>query len=189
MRDEALVAGLEEGDGGMIRLLAPHVGLWSDRPADGALLSPGASAGTLTVIGRPHALVVPTGVVGRVLPHPSHDRSIPVGFGDAVLVLAPIEAGAQAQVAATAPSQSGALALRAPSAGVFYGSSAPGSPPFVAVGARVGTGQTIGLLEVMKTFNPIAYGGPGLPDEAEVVEVLVTDGQEVVRGQPLVRLR
>jgi len=41
----------------------------------------------------------------------------------------------------------------------------------------------------MKTFNPIAYGGPGLPDEAEVVEVLVTDGQEVVRGQPLVRLR
>jgi len=167
MRDEALVAGLEEGDGGTIRLLAPHVGLWSDRPADGALLSPGASAGTLTVIGRPHALVVPTGVVGRVLPHPSHDRSIPVGFGDAVLV----------------------LALRAPSAGVFYGSSAPGSPPFVAVGARVGTGQTIGLLEVMKTFNPIAYGGPGLPDEAEVVEVLVTDGQEVVRGQPLVRLR
>jgi biotin carboxyl carrier protein len=49
----------------------------------------------------------------------------------------------------------------------------------------VKTGQAVGLIEVMKTFNPIAYGGLGLPDEAEIVEVLAADGQEVRAGQAL----
>ena len=41
----------------------------------------------------------------------------------------------------------------------------------------------------MKTFNPIVYGGAGLPDEAEIVEVLVPDEAEVRAGQPLVRVK
>jgi biotin carboxyl carrier protein len=61
--------------------------------------------------------------------------------------------------------------------------------PYVGAGDRVTRGQPIGLIEVMKTFNPIAYGGAGLPDEAEVVEVVAADGQEVRAGQALVVVR
>ena len=41
----------------------------------------------------------------------------------------------------------------------------------------------------MKTFNPIAYGGAGFPDEAEVVDILAADGQEVRAGQALLVLK
>jgi biotin carboxyl carrier protein len=37
----------------------------------------------------------------------------------------------------------------------------------------------------MKTFNQIVYGGPGLPEEAEVVEIRCADGAEVSAGQTL----
>ena len=77
----------------------------------------------------------------------------------------------------------------APTDGVFYAASGPGSPPFAPKGARLTAGQTIGLIEVMKTFNPIAYGGRALPDSAEVVEVLVADGEEVRAGQTLLVVR
>jgi hypothetical protein len=41
----------------------------------------------------------------------------------------------------------------------------------------------------MKTFNPIAYGGAGFPDEAEIVAVLVADAEEVRAGQALVTVK
>ena len=78
------------------------------------------------------------------------------------------------------------LEVRSPTDGVFYRSPALDAKPYVAVGDRIKTGQPVGLIEVMKTFNPIAYGAAGLPDEAEVVEVVAADGQEVRAGQALV---
>ena len=57
------------------------------------------------------------------------------------------------------------------------------------MGAKLAAGQTVGLIEVMKTFNPILYGGGTLPDPAEVVEVLAGDGEEVRAGQTLVVVR
>ena len=41
----------------------------------------------------------------------------------------------------------------------------------------------------MKTFNQILYDGPGVPDEAEVVEVRASDAQEVAAGQVLIVVR
>jgi len=61
--------------------------------------------------------------------------------------------------------------------------------PFVEVGARVAAGQPVGLVEVMKTFNQIHYGGPGWPEHAEVVEVRADDGEEVSAGQVLIVVR
>ena len=77
----------------------------------------------------------------------------------------------------------------APTDGVFYTAAGPGSPPFAPKGTRLSSGQTIGLIEVMKTFNPILYGGGALPESSEVVEVLVGDGEEVRAGQPLLVVR
>ena len=76
--------------------------------------------------------------------------------------------------------------MGSPTDGVFYRSPAIDAKAYVQVGDRITTGQPLGLIEVMKTFNPIAYGGAGLPDEAEIVEIAAADGQEVRAGQALV---
>jgi len=55
-------------------------------------------------------------------------------------------------------------------------------------GAELTPGTTICLLEVMKTFHRVTYGGPGLPDTARVRRVLVADGDDVNAGDPLLAL-
>ena len=60
---------------------------------------------------------------------------------------------------------------------------------FVDVGARVVAGTVLGLVEVMKCFNQITYGGPGLPEDGIVSRVLVEDAAEVHFGQPLFHIR
>jgi acetyl-CoA carboxylase biotin carboxyl carrier protein len=80
------------------------------------------------------------------------------------------------------------MVFRAPTSGRFYGRSAPDKPPFVAPGAQLAHGATICLLEVMKTFHRVTYGGPGLPDTARVRGVLVADGDDVNAGDPLLAL-
>jgi acetyl-CoA carboxylase biotin carboxyl carrier protein len=44
------------------------------------------------------------------------------------------------------------------------------------------------LLEVMKTFNRVTYGGPALPERAKVREILIADGADVTAGDPLLAL-
>src|SRR6185295_19175805 len=83
----------------------------------------------------------------------------------------------------------GALACPAPTDGVFYRRPAAGVPPFVEVGSRIRSGAPVGLVEVMKTFHQIVYGGPGLPAEVEVLEIRAEDGEEVRARQPLVVVR
>jgi biotin carboxyl carrier protein len=177
--------------GGAVALKAPKVGIWSDPPFPGMLLGPGSPAGTLRQLGHRFLLRVPDGVVGRVAARAFRDHAIPVGYGEVLFV---VEAIGESSVAAgraaaeTAPATSGARHVNAPTDGVFYGAPSPGAPPFVVPGQRVTAGQTIGLIEVMKTFNPIVFGGEGLPDDAEIVAVLVADGHEVRAGQPLVEV-
>ncbi len=67
--------------------------------------------------------------------------------------------------------------------GTFYGSPKPGADPFVSVGAMVEPGQTIGLIEAMKLFNPITAECGGV-----VTEILVRDAEPVEYGQPLMTL-
>ena len=80
------------------------------------------------------------------------------------------------------------LVFRAPTSGRFYSRSAPGKPAFVNVGDELGPNATVCLLEVMKTFNRVTYGGPGLPERAKVREILVADGADVTAGNPLLAL-
>lgn len=47
----------------------------------------------------------------------------------------------------------------------------------------------MGLVEVMKCFNPIQYGGPGLPPQAEVVKICAEDGAEIKSEQILFLVR
>ncbi|MEX0582249.1 MAG: acetyl-CoA carboxylase biotin carboxyl carrier protein [Sneathiella sp.] len=72
-------------------------------------------------------------------------------------------------------------AVKSPMVGTVYLSPEPGAAPFVRVGDTVNEGQTLVIVEAMKTMNPIASTKAG-----KVAEILVTDKEPVEYGQPLV---
>jgi len=176
---------------GEIALCAPQVGVWSDPPAPGLVLGPGSSLGALTQLGRRRALVVPEGVEGVIEGDPPRQRARAVGYADVLVRVRPGAAAARKAASGRAASgdAEGLHRILAPTDGVFYAAAAPGSPRLAPIGARLQVGQTVGLIEVMKTFHPILYGGASLPESAEVVEVLAADGEEVRAGQGLFVLR
>jgi len=65
----------------------------------------------------------------------------------------------------------------------------PCETAFAAAGASLEAGQTAGLIEVMKCFNPILHPGGAVPSPAVVARVLVREGEEVTPGQILVVVR
>jgi acetyl-CoA carboxylase biotin carboxyl carrier protein len=72
-------------------------------------------------------------------------------------------------------------ALTSPMVGTAYLSSEPGKPPFVTVGSKVSEGQTVLIIEAMKTMNQIPAHRGGT-----ISRILVEDTQPVEYGQPLV---
>ena len=72
-------------------------------------------------------------------------------------------------------------AVKSPMVGTVYLQPQPDSPPFIKVGDTVTAGQTLMIVEAMKTMNPIPA-----PKGGKVVEILVEDGQPVEFGEPLV---
>ncbi len=187
---EPLPVRMEEG-----RVLAPAVGLWSAHPAPGALLSPGSAVGALTQGNRTRTLALPPGASGRIVSALPRDRVVPVGYGTLLFELAPLTADAVAAGEERSPAHAvegvpaGARAVLSPTDGVFYRRSGPGVAAFVEVGQTVRAGQPIGLVEVMKTFNQVLYGGADLPPTATVLEIRAEDGAEIRAGQVLLLVR
>jgi acetyl-CoA carboxylase biotin carboxyl carrier protein len=72
-------------------------------------------------------------------------------------------------------------AVPSPMVGTAYRSPAPGSDPFIQVGQSVREGQTLIIIEAMKTMNQIPS-----PRAGTVSAILVEDGQPVEYGEPLV---
>jgi acetyl-CoA carboxylase biotin carboxyl carrier protein len=70
--------------------------------------------------------------------------------------------------------------VTSPMVGTAYRSPEPGAPPFVEIGAKVAAGQTILIIEAMKTMNQIPS-----PRAGTVIAILVEDGQPVEYGEPL----
>jgi acetyl-CoA carboxylase biotin carboxyl carrier protein len=71
--------------------------------------------------------------------------------------------------------------VTSPMVGAVYLQPQPGAPPFVQEGDSVTAGQTLLLVEAMKTMNPITA-----PRAGKVLEILVQDAQAVEFGEPLV---
>jgi biotin carboxyl carrier protein len=90
--------------------------------------------------------------------------------------------------AARAAATSGSIAIRAPSSGRFWARPSPDKPAFVSAGDVVTTGQTVCLLEVMKTFHRVTYSGEGLPPKARVLAVRPSDGDDLAAGDVLIEL-
>jgi len=71
-------------------------------------------------------------------------------------------------------------AVTSPMVGTCYLSAEPGAAPFVTIGATVAEGQTVLIIEAMKTMNHIPAPRAGV-----VKRILVTDGHPVEYGAPL----
>jgi acetyl-CoA carboxylase biotin carboxyl carrier protein len=94
----------------------------------------------------------------------------------------PAPAAAHAEAAAPAPVAKGPAAGSVPSpmVGTVYVSPEPGKPSFVKVGDAVKEGDTLFIIEAMKTMNPIAA-----PRSGKITEICVHDAQPVEFGQTL----
>jgi biotin carboxyl carrier protein len=74
--------------------------------------------------------------------------------------------------------------VSAPLLGIFYRASAPGEKPFVEIGQKVATDDTICLIEVMKLFNSVKAGVTGT-----VTRILAENGKMVEHGQVLIHVK
>jgi acetyl-CoA carboxylase biotin carboxyl carrier protein len=99
-----------------------------------------------------------------------------------------IQAAASVPAAAASPAPAAAADLSkhpgvvpSPMVGTAYWSPEPGAKPFIEVGARVSVGQTLLIIEAMKTMNQIPS-----PRAGTVMQILIEDGQPVEFGEPLV---
>ena len=72
------------------------------------------------------------------------------------------------------------LTIDSPMVGIMYLTPKPSSPPFVKKGQKVKKGDTICLIEAMKTFNEIKSDKDGL-----IKNILVNNGEAIEFGQPL----
>lgn len=70
--------------------------------------------------------------------------------------------------------------VESPLGGTFYASPAPGSEPFVKLGAVVASGDTLCIIEAMKVMNEIVTDRAG-----KIIEIYSSNGKEVSAGVPL----
>ena len=84
------------------------------------------------------------------------------------------------QVSPPSPVEKKWVEISSPMVGTFYSAPGPDEPPFVKIGDRIGTGQTVCIIEAMKLMNEIEAEVCG-----EVMEVAVKNGESVEFGQTL----
>ncbi len=129
--------------------------------------------------------------------HETHLGEIELADGDkrvrvarqAVTVAAPAAGPVAVAASPTAPTAAPAAdadlgkhpgAVKSPMVGTAYLAAEPGKPNFVAVGDKVTAGQTLLIIEAMKTFNPIKA-----PKAGTVMQILVANAHPVEFGEPL----
>lgn len=172
---------------GQVQLFVPRPGLYRDAPPAGTLVRPGDAVGALEVLGVIHPLKAPRGAFGVVSPLLEGRRRArhPVDPSTALMQLDPeAVAGAGESLASEADESHGGPVFETPLGGRYYARPAPDAEPFVKPGDRLTGGETVALIEVMKTFNRVKFAG----EAATVKRVAPADGDDVVVGDVLLEL-
>jgi len=165
-------------------LSAPTAGTWAPAVHVGEPLREGLLLGTMARPGGRIGITAPPGVSGVVTSTHAADFA---GFGASLVVRGRATETSLDRVE-EAPQQEGlpegTMAVCSDTDGTFYARPEPDAPTFVEVGARVDARSTLGLIEVMKTFNPVRA-----PISGEIAKILVSDGDGVEAGQALFWVR
>lgn len=120
------------------------------------------------------------------------DLRVRLSRGGTVIAAAPQVMSPQAMSITAAPSPAPSApadlskhpgAVKAPMVGVAYMGAEPGAAPFVSIGDTVREGDTLLLIEAMKTFNAVRA-----PRAGKVTRILVNDGSPIEYGEPLLLL-
>jgi len=163
-----------------LQMTCPGPGRFRAALQIGDVVHAGSHLGDLDVLGRLARVVAPDDAAGTIVTIADG----PVDFGATLATLDPTAAPAHAtRKDATRAAQHGKV-FSAPTSGRFYGRPGPGKDAFVSAGSELKPVTTICLLEVMKTFHRVTFSG----EPARVAKVLVTDGDDVNAGQPLLTL-
>jgi acetyl-CoA carboxylase biotin carboxyl carrier protein len=112
--------------------------------------------------------------VAKTLTSVQHFAQAPHAFAPAPVAAAAAEAPAE-------PLRARGDTVNSPMVGTVYLQATPGADPFISVGQNVQAGDTLLIVEAMKTMNPIPA-----PKAGRIVEILVGDTQPVEFGEPLV---
>ena len=120
-----------------------------------------------------------SGLRVRVARNISIAASMPANFQQAAPAFAATAANVTPAAIADLAKHPGVVP--SPMVGTAYWASEPGAKPFIEIGAKVSVGQTLLIIEAMKTMNQIPSTRAGT-----VTQILVEDGQPVEFGEPLV---
>lgn len=123
---------------------------------------------------------IPRGGVAMSLPAPlqlEHTPRATAAQSAAMPMLSPVDAATGGR---SGPDLPDGHIVRSPMVGTFYTSPSPDKPPFVKVGQAVKPGDTLGIVEAMKMFNPIEAEVSGT-----VLAIQCESGQPVEFDQPL----
>jgi acetyl-CoA carboxylase biotin carboxyl carrier protein len=181
-------------------VLSPAARERADAPLDVRLPENGGDASLLALIDRLSGLLdrsdlteieVEVGGTGLVLRKPSALaptllEATAAAPGDSAGAAAGSEPASGAATPAGAAADAGPPAkpaVMAPLSGIWYGSPAPGSAPYITVGGEVAVGQVIGLIEAMKLFNEIKSDKAG-----RVAKINAENGKLVRAKQPLIEV-
>jgi acetyl-CoA carboxylase biotin carboxyl carrier protein len=115
----------------------------------------------------------------RVARNVSIAAAVPAAIPMAAALAAAPVAAAAAAAAADLSKHPGVVP--SPMVGTAYWAPEPGAKPFIEVGSKVSAGQTLLIIEAMKTMNQIPS-----PRAGTVTQILIEDGQPVEFGEPLV---
>ena len=200
MAEKTLIARVHEDDSdlGTILVTSPVVGMADGAPKAGLFLNPFDQIITMKILNQRYVLRMPRDVHGRITEVFIPNSYTPVAYGQSLARIDPrgLDTGAGGAIgtagagAATGEAAQGDLiTVQAPSDGIFYRRPSPDSPSYVEVGTSVTSGTMLGLVEIMKCFHQITYGGLGLPSKGTIAKVLAEDASEVRFGQPLFHIK
>ncbi len=175
-------------DDGVEVLAAPAPGRIRWRARQGETLVEGSVAGVLVQGERTYDLALPHGVHGQIRRVLHDDPWITAHFATPLAVLGAVEAEPLGLPASERDAAFGTWSVRSTTHGTFYRRPSPGARAFAEVGQELHAGATIGLVEVMKCFSPIAFAPPPGVETGVVREILAEDGAEIRADQELLRV-
>ena len=200
MAEKTLIAKVrqDERESETLLITSPVVGMADGAPKAGVFLNPFDRIITMKILNERYVLRLPRDVHGRLAEIFIPNAYPPVAYGQPIARLDPrvLEAGAggsdgpSAEAGATGQAEeAGLITIQAPSDGIFYRRPSPDSPTYVEVGSQVASGSILGLVEIMKCFHQITYGGLDLPEKGKIAKILAEDASEVRFGQVLFQIK